>query len=133
MIRQTTDAALIREMQLVCIPNAPRYPFEDAYWWIAEEDGQCVAFAGYAPSQQWANTIYLCRAGVIPVARGQGLQKKLIRARLQHAKRHGAEWAVTDTRRNPASANSLIACGFRMYTPQHPWGFTDACYWRKSL
>lgn len=133
MIRQTTDQALIKEMQATCLPGAPRYPFEDAYWWIAEEDGQVVGFAGYTPSQQWASTVYLCRAGVIPVARGRGLQKRLIRARLKHAKKNGAKWAVTDTRHNPASANSLIACGFRMYTPQHPWSFADAAYWIKTL
>jgi GNAT superfamily N-acetyltransferase len=133
MITPSTNEALIREMQATCLPNAPRYPFEDAYWWIVEEDGQCVAFAGYSPSKQWADTIYLCRSGVIPEAQGRGLQKKLIRARLRHAKKNGARWAITDTRHNPASANSLIACGFRMYTPKHPWSFADACYWIKAL
>lgn len=40
---------------------------------------------------------------------------------------------ITDTSDNPSSANNLIKCGYRMFTPEHPWGFRHTCYWEKNL
>jgi hypothetical protein len=40
---------------------------------------------------------------------------------------------VTDTTDNPSSANNLIACGYRIYAPENPWGFTHTIYWSKDL
>ncbi len=31
---------------------------------------------------------------------------------------------------NPASANSLIAVGFKMFEPSKPWGLKTALYWK---
>lgn len=95
--------------------------------------GDLAGFAGLAPSSRWADTGYLCRAAVLPDYRGRGLQKRLIRVRIAKARRLGWRWLVTDTRQNPASANSLIDCGFRMFEPSEPWSFSDACYWRLKL
>jgi GNAT superfamily N-acetyltransferase len=77
--------------------------------------------------------MYLCRAGVLPAHRGQGLQKRLIRARIQVAKEKGMNWLVTDTNDNPASGNSLIACGFKLFEPTVPWAANGAIYWRMKL
>ena len=77
--------------------------------------------------------MYLCRAGVIPAARGHGLQKKMIRVRLQKAKKLGYKWAVTDTYENPPSANSLISAGFKMFTPSDAWAGEGAIHWRRAL
>jgi hypothetical protein len=40
---------------------------------------------------------------------------------------------VTDTHDNPASANSLIARGFKLFDPTKPWGATGTLYWRLKL
>lgn len=113
-------------------PDSPYTP-TTGDWWVAFEHGHAVAFAGISTCLNHGNSGYLCRAGVIPRARGRGLQKKLIRKRLAFARKKGWSQVVTDTHKNPASANSLISCGFRMYRPEFPWSFTTACYWRKSL
>lgn len=107
--------------------------FDSGEWWIATYRGEPIAFAGVRQSRQWSDTVYLCRAGVLPAYRGRGLQKRLIKKRLDYARKHGYAWAITDTRRNPASANSLISAGFRMFEPSRPWSFKDACYWKKQL
>lgn len=111
----------------------PLVPDEFGYWWLAFDGVEAIAFAALSPSSQWQETGYLSRSGVLPEYRGHGLQKRMIRIRVKKAKRLGWVAVLSDTRQNPASANSLIGCGFKMYDPQRPWGFEDACYWRKKL
>lgn len=117
----------------ICFPSDAPYVPEKGWWWLAKEGDTLAGFAGLTPSARWADTGYLARAGVLPAYRGHGLQKRLIRVRLAKARKLGFKWVITDTRLNPASANSLIACGFRMYQPSDPWSFKDACYWRIKL
>jgi predicted GNAT family acetyltransferase len=76
---------------------------------------------------------YLSRAGVLSQFRGCGLQKRMIKQRLQYAKQQGWAWVTTDTCENVASSNSLITCGFKMFKPEFPWSFAHACYWKKFL
>jgi len=93
--------------------------------------GEIIGFAGgYVTSE---NAFYLSRAGVAEAYQGKGLQKRLIRVRLAHAKRVGSPIAITYTYKNPASANNLIACGFRSYLPHYKWGGKHSDYWRKKL
>jgi GNAT superfamily N-acetyltransferase len=100
---------------------------------MAVDGGTPVGFAGYVRSAQWHDAVYLCRSGVLASHRGHGLQKRLIRAREQHARKRGYRWALTDTFDNPASSNSLISSGYRLYEPARPWGKRGALYWRKKL
>jgi predicted acetyltransferase len=65
--------------------------------------------------------------------RGQGLQKKFIRVRIRQAKALKMNWVITSTFDNPASANSLIACGFKMFNPTKPWMAKNTSYWRLKL
>lgn len=130
-IKQSTDIDLIRRMDKRCLPGC--YFYLGEYWWIVWDGKIPVGYAGMAQSKQWNNCGYFCRAGIIPEYRGRGLQKRLIHARLRFARSLGWEAVVTDTRQNPASANSLISCGFTTYIPRNPWGFSDCIYWRKWL
>lgn len=125
----------LAELHMQCFQRREFYPemFDTGFWWIALQDKKPVGFAGMQPSVRWSDAVYLCRSGVIESARGQGLQRRLIGARLISARHYNFRHAITDTRRNPASANSLIACGFRMYQPAAPWSFQDACYWKKEI
>ena len=102
-------------------------------WWVVREAGREVAFAGLRPSVRWDRTGYLALAGVLPAARGHGLQKRLTRLRLAECRRQGWQWAITDTLDNPASACSLISCGFRPYHPAVTWAAQRSTYWRKRL
>lgn len=110
---------------------------EGSWWWLIRDGrGKAIAFAGLRACQYEANRglAYMVRAGVRTKHRGKGLQKLLIRARVQLAKRKGFKEIVTYVMDwNLASANNLIACGFRLYTPASKYGGSKALYFRKAL
>ena len=121
-------------LQKKCLPADALYETNSGFWWIVYDSINLpCAFAGLVPSVRWADTGYLCRAGVLPSHRGQGVQKRLIRARVRQARALGWRWIITDTYENPASSNSLIACGFKLFEPTKPWGATGTLYWRLNL
>jgi GNAT superfamily N-acetyltransferase len=121
-------------LQKKCLPLDKPYDTTNGYWWIVV-DAQNIecAFAGLVASSRWSDTGYLCRAGVIPSHRGHGIQKRLIRARIRQARELNWNWVITDTYHNPASANSLISVGFKMFEPTIPWGANGTLYWRFNL
>jgi GNAT superfamily N-acetyltransferase len=106
---------------------------KNGWWWIAYCDGRLAGFAAMMQSSKIPEAVYLARAGTLEAFRGRGLQKKLIRERLKFAKDLGMTQAITDTTDNVASANALIATGFRLFDPDDPWGLPNTLYWRKSI
>lgn len=123
----------LHKMQKICLPHdAPYFP-EIAKYWAGFDQGEPVAFCIIAPSMRWSDTVYLARAGVLPSHRGQGLQRRMITIRERWARRNGFVWAITDTAENPASANSLMSLGYRMFDPSKPWALDYSLYWRKKL
>ena len=112
-------------LQRTCLPYD--YPYDTT------TSGSAVAFAGLVRSSRWSDSGYLCRAGVVPSSRKQGIQKKLIRVRIKKAKVLKMKWLVTDTYDNPASSNNLISCGFKLFNPSGPWGAEGTLYWRLKL
>jgi len=124
---------LLLSMQKKILPYDKPFDVSEGNWWIAYQDGIPIGFAGLVPSARWADTGYLCRAGVICSARGRGVQKRLIRVRQTFAKKIGWEYLITSTYDNPPSSNSLISCGFKLYEPLHPWGAKGTLYFRKKL
>jgi ribosomal protein S18 acetylase RimI-like enzyme len=126
-------AALLHYLQLETLPGTEPYDVSDGHWWIAYDGKLPIAFAGVSQSSKWGDAGYLCRSGVIRSHRGKGLQKRLIRIRERKARQNLWVWLITDTFNNPASSNSLISCGYRLFKPTNPWGFDGALYWRKKL
>ncbi len=134
MIRfRTVSPADMRlpSLQEACLPgDEPRDFSRDVVWIGVDPAGFDVAFCAMRllSDGQW----YLSRAGVVPEARGKGLQKRMIRLRVAHARRHqpGCTVITDTTHDNYASANSLMACGFRLYAPSTRWGFATGLYWR---
>lgn len=126
--------ARITGMDALCFlkGEAPALADNKGAWWIAQVGGEDAAYCGIKRVPSTGNG-YLCRAGVLAPFRGMGLQKLMIRRRIAHARRQGWPAVVTDTHDNPASGNSLIACGFRLYTPEQKWAFGTSLYWRKTL
>ena len=142
------DLAIIDKMHRSTIEEAPPHLTGGAWpdlveggvagaaWWIMwSEDGKAAAFCGIWPPLWKGRPCYLVRAGVLPDHRGQGLQKRMIVARLAYARKMGWTTAVTYTLcDNAASANSLIARGFRVYNPPSPkWIGEGVIYWKKNL
>jgi len=107
---------------------------EDCWWWvIRNEKGRGVAFAGLRGCRHPSNKglAYMDRSGVTPKHRGKGLQKRLIKARISMARRHGYKEIVTYVLAwNLASANSLIGCGFKLYHPAEKYAGSKAFYFR---
>jgi GNAT superfamily N-acetyltransferase len=132
-IRKESVQLRLSALQKICLPHDQPIDTNFGSWWIASQDGSDIGFAGLVRSVSWIDCGYLCRAGVVPSHRGQGLQKKFIRVRIRQAKALGWKWLVSDTTENPASANSLISCGFKMFEPSKPWAFKNSLYWRKKL
>ena len=124
----------LERLQKTCLPQDIPYPIKRGEWWLAfNENGKAVAFACLSPSYRFSNGGYLSRAGVCPSARGQGLQRRLIKVRIARAKKLKYAWLFSDTRGNPYSGNNLFACGFKMFEPKAPWGYTNQVYWRMKL
>jgi GNAT superfamily N-acetyltransferase len=120
--------------------------FDRTTWWITrDEDGKAVAYAGArlfhthddsTEDEDDKKMIVLVRAGVLPCARGKGLQKKLIAVRTRWGQRQGARAAITYTMpNNYRSSNNLIKCGFRLYNPEEGWvgELGEVLYWWKTL
>ena len=125
--------SLLLHLQQRCLPYDEPYDTDYGWWWIVYDGHIPVGFAGLVRSASWSDTGYLCRAGVVPSYRGRGIQNRLIAVRIRKARKLGYNWLVSDTRDNPASANSLINQGFKLFDPTNPWGYSDALYWRKRL
>jgi len=133
-VRNSRVQEELSELQRICLPNDIPYDTTTGFWWTAADaSASLVGFAGLVFSSRWSDCGYLCRAGVVPGSRGQGLQKKFIRVRIRQAKAVSMKWLVTDTHDNPASSNSLISCGFKLFDPSSPWGGKGTLYWRLKL
>jgi GNAT superfamily N-acetyltransferase len=133
-LRNPSLVTLICYLQKKILPSDNIYKPDRGHWWIAyAADGKPVAFAGLVRSIKWTDTGYLCRAGVLDGYTGHGLQKRLIQARVKQARKLGWNWCITDTTNNPASANSLINAGFKIYTPANKWSFRNAIYWKYKV
>jgi GNAT superfamily N-acetyltransferase len=132
-IRLDSVQTRLSALQKKCLPYDKPYDTTHGYWWIATSNGVDCGFAGLVYSSRWSDCGYLIRAGVVPNYRGRGLQKKFIRVRIRQAKTLKMNWLITSTYDNPASANSLISCGFKMFNPSQPWMARHTSYWRLKL
>jgi GNAT superfamily N-acetyltransferase len=117
--RSAREIARCKQLHEATFEGSP-LPQPSSVWWVAVAAGEIVGFAS-ARLLEDSNAL-LNSAGVLRSWRGQGIQKRLIRARVRWAQRAGARRAVTYTMpHNAPSANSLIRCGFRHFTPAVPW------------
>jgi len=132
-VRQPQTITRLSVLQKKCLPFDKPYETDHGYWWIATKDGVDCGFAGLVYSSRWSDCGYLVRCGVVADHRGFGLQKKFIRVRIRQAKALGLNWLITSTYDNPASANSLISCGFKMFNPTNTWMAKHTSYWRLKL
>jgi len=87
------------------------------WWWVHySAAGNAIAFCGLHTDRH--SRAHLSRAGVSVLARGQGLQRKMIRLRMKKAASLKVERVLTYTdAKNAPSSNNLAACGFRIWIP----------------
>lgn len=135
-IQRTYDLELIEHLHRRIFPGVSLYGYRDtSVWWdVRNVAGEPLGFCGVYPPPVDGDGGYLVRAGLLPGARGRGLQKRMISVRLAWMRRHNLRLAVTYTMcDNNASINSLIHCRFKVYDPQHPWAGTDVLYWWRRV
>lgn len=99
----------------------------DGLAWIVRDAGEPVAFLYCEPMADGA--WYFSRVGVMPAARGRGLQRSLMRL-MQRALRDKV--LVSTTYENPASANNFVRERWLTYLPASPWGAAGTIYWRRD-
>lgn len=106
------------------------YPKANNHWWLVEDGEGPLGFAGL--EVKGAATVFLCRAGVFQRFAGQGIHRKLIRARETFARGLGystiTTYVVGD---NLKSANNFIRMGYRLYKPSAP--VEGALHFKKEL
>lgn len=123
---------LLNNLDSDAFPGLEPYPKEDALWWISVESGVVTGFAGLKFVSH--STGFLCRVGVLRNYRGKGTQKQFIKVRETRARKLGWKFLITYTSHgNLGSANSLIACGFKLYDPVVRYGVDNAMYFIKEL
>lgn len=120
-------------MHDACFPTDKMYLPTKGFWWIAYKENTPAAFAGLVYTKDNKTIGYMARAGVLRAHRGNGLQKRLIEARICKAKSVNMKSICTTTYCNYVSSNNLIAAGFRMYDPNTPWGAEGTNYWQLKL
>lgn len=130
-------------MDRQCFPYDSREDFKrtKAVWWVVVHQGELVGYAGGFPWNYGSeNAFVLCRCGVLPGHRGHGLQRRLLAARIAHAKREGRSWLWTYTAStNMVSSNNLIRAGFTLWRPARWGGVNDPAsaagwlYWKRKV
>ena len=101
-------------------------------WWaFIDDEGKVGAYCGSI----YANNIcIMIRAWVKKKHRGKGLQKKLIKTRINAAKIQDCHTIITyTTKDNYPSANNLISQGFKLYFPEYAYGGNEMLYWSKKI
>lgn len=114
-------------------PDLTEEELDSGHWWLAYLDKEPVAFAGMMPSKQYHGVGYFKRAGVDPAHRGNGLQIRLMRVRINKARKLGYSHLVSECTDTAYSANNFIKAGFKVYHPAKPWAFKNSIYWIKRL
>jgi GNAT superfamily N-acetyltransferase len=117
-LRKTDDIDEVYDLHTLAFP-ADHWPGDTHEFWIAKNPigkpvGFCSAFYFSKP-----NGIYLSRAAITLEARGEGLQRRMIQARLNWGRREtAAQGAWTFVKKdNYESLINLLKCGFRIGKP----------------
>ena len=131
--RLSADAETLLTLQRRILPSDQALDPKSGFWWVVFDGDLPVAFAALRNVPSWAHTGYMARCGVLPAYRGRGIQRSLLTVREKMARRLGMVRIISTTYNNPASANNLIARGYRTYEPVQRWGANETIYWVKNL
>lgn len=121
-LRKTKNRKIIQKLNTRIFPTDPLELKYNSVCWLAHLNEMPVGFATLCPLTYEKDVVFFSRAGILPIARGQGIHKRLIKIRIQHCKKNNIKQAITYTLDgNYSSANNLTACGFKLYEPQNRW------------
>jgi ribosomal protein S18 acetylase RimI-like enzyme len=138
--------AEIYYMDANCFPNDTPPSIEGAYWWVHKSFlSRGVAYCAWkqVDGLLFSNYGFHYRAGVMPSARGKGLQVEMLALREHDMREKGMEYAVTYTDADGHySMNNLIKAGYKTYNPQETgpllsgegrMGRVGFVHWEKKL
>lgn len=141
--KRTKDVQALRALHALIFPDddVPALNTNVAAWigWAGEPplEEQHATPVAFCTARHWREerAVFLERAGVLPIANGQGLQRRMIRLRESWARQQsGAQEMLTYVApRNYQSMVNLLRCGYRFYEPNYPWGIEGGHYFRKEL
>jgi GNAT superfamily N-acetyltransferase len=123
-------------------PDAPKEgpDLGNEYWILWDEEGEAAGFCSVRPLRStsyepdWEKTAFLSRAGLLPHARGKGLQRRMLQIRQRWARDEGFTRITTYVALdNVPSARNLVKSGFTIYRPVGLWGGLDVIYFEKEL
>ena len=135
----------LRWLDAEIFPNDIPFLMKSAKWFIGWNIDVPVAYCGWkphmlGPKHDLISTGFLYRSGVMPVARGQGLQKKMIEIREQDMIKNNIFVACSYTEvYSAASMRSLINAGYRPYEATDDTALTGLdrykrfVHWKKIL
>jgi len=120
-LSRTNDIETVKALHTLCMPGDD-FDLAGQLWVCHDETHTPVAFCA-ARKLTTEPGVFFNRAGVLPCANGQGLQRRMIHARLRWCKEIGAKYAITYTLyNNHASIVNLLKCGFKFEAPAWKWG-----------
>lgn len=132
-LRRTDDLDIVRELHSLAFPEDKWVGDDHTFWVATDEHDKPVGFCSaiYWPDR---NAVFLSRAAVAQSAQGNGLQRRMVRTRLNWARQQGAQRVVTyTTGRNYGSIINLLRCGLRFYEPEDRWAGNDKHYFQLYL
>ena len=134
-LQQTDDEALVNALFTLCMPHDFAPTWSKGQMWVCHaSDGTPVAYCAAKVIPYELHTAYLSSAGVLPCARGNQLQQRMIKARVQWARTMGCEQIITYTLYdNWASIYNLLKQGFEFYNPTYKWAGRRVHYFSKDI
>lgn len=130
-LRRTDDVEAVMALHTLCLPGDD-WDEGTQHWILWDALWSPVGFCS-ARLLTGQPGVFLSRAGVLPAARGCGLQRRMIQTRLRWAREVDATFAITyTTYTNFASTMNLLKCGFKFYLPSYKWA-GDVNYFIKDL
>ena len=129
-LEKKDDIARVAALHTLIMPDDDK-DLSGQLWVVHDELGTPVAFCSARECEE--RVVFLARAGVLPVANGNRLQRRMIHARLRWAQEEGAYCCITYCMfENHASIVNLLKCGFKFYVPEWKWA-GDVHYFRKDI
>ena len=130
-LRRTTDENTIRRLTEETLPGV-----EDDFgtaMWLLWNAGTPVGFCGVRQSETWSDWAFLSRSGILPAARGRGLQRRMVAVREAWARSQGLEGITTYVSNdNVPSLMNLLKCGFFIYDPEFKSATKPEAEWRRG-
>lgn len=132
-VKRSKDINLIKQLHKEIFPYDTCDVLDtDIFWIVINQNNKAVGFCTVRPLE--CGIAYFNWAGLLSEATGQGLHRRMIRAREKWCRKENFETIVTyTTTDNIPSAKNLIRCKYDLFTPEYDWAGEELLYFRKNI